>query len=372
METEYKQKNDLPDLYNILGLTADVCKEQNCDELIQKAYVRKAKVCHPDKHPGRKDVEEVFELLTSAYDILKDEKQRTAYNHKLSINKQSSGDFFKLKKGTTDYYDSIGEFKPATDQQKLAFKDQMKMLDTKHGFDSTLMDPISQQDAKKKMTNLTKMRSEQDRVLKPEKLFEEGRFDLKKFNAAFDMVHQRDNTGMVSHGGVPSAWNDLGTVANYSSFDNLDNLYVDDGNRADTSRQTYGGVNFGAPMQKITKDDLHNIKDADYVDGHNVIGDDYYVDMKARLRDRKSDASSFEKMKYGDFKRDDTAGYGIFDQLGFKYDDRLALDVEEDDIAKKYEKLMAERQQELLPATNDTTRNTAQKKNQSRVAHGSR
>src|SRR3970040_2130639 len=110
MSTEYKQKNDLPDLYNILGLTIDVCKEPNCNELIQKAYGKKAKACHPDKHPGRKDVEEVFELLTSAYDILKDEKQRNEYNHRLSMNKQSSGDFLRLRKGASDFVASLGEY----------------------------------------------------------------------------------------------------------------------------------------------------------------------------------------------------------------------------------------------------------------------
>ena len=48
MSVEHKPKNDLPDLYNILGLTSDVCKESNCNEIIQKAYIKKAKVCHPD------------------------------------------------------------------------------------------------------------------------------------------------------------------------------------------------------------------------------------------------------------------------------------------------------------------------------------
>jgi len=80
------------------------------------------------------------------------------------------------------------------------------------------------------------------------------------------------------------------------------------------------------------------------VDNHKVIGEDYYKDIKSKLHSRKSDTSTFENVKYGDFKRDDFAGYGIHDQLGFKFDDRLTLDIEEDDITKKYEKLMAERQ----------------------------
>jgi curved DNA-binding protein CbpA len=351
MANEYKPKSDIPDLYNILGLTAEVCKDPNCNDLIQKAYVRKAKLCHPDKHPGRKDIEEVFELLTSAYDILKDEKQRNAYNHKLTLNKQSSSDFLKLKDGTNSYMKTIGEYKPPTDQQKLSFKEQMKVLDDKHKFNSADATAISKNDAKKKLIQMEKERVLQDRDLKPEKLFDDGRFDLKKFNAAFDKVHKRDETAMMPHNGVPSAWNDMGTVANYSNFDNLDNLYVEDSNRFDTAKQNYSGIDFG-PVNKITKDEIEGLNGADYVDGHNVLGDDYYKNMKERLRARKEDASSFETMKYGDFKRDDTAGYGIFDQLGFKIDDRLTFDVDDDDISKKFEKLMAQRQQDLVQINN--------------------
>lgn len=351
MSVEYKAKNDLPDLYNILGLTIDICKEKNCDELIHKAYVKKAKVCHPDKHPGRKDVEEVFELLTRAYNVLNDEKKRNEYNHKLSLNKQSSSDFTKLKKSAQDYTDTIGQYVPPTDQQKLTFKDKMKELDAKHGFDSSQSGSISSQDAKKRMNDMTKTRAVQDVKLKPDRLFAEGEpMDLKKFNAMFDMVHKRDEGSIMTHNGVPAAWNDASNVLNYSSFDNLDNIYVEDNNRVDTSRQSFASADFGTPMMKINKDEIKNIKGADYVDGHNAIGNDYYNDLKAKLRSRQSESGSFDSMKYNDFKRDDMAGYGIFDQLGYKFDDRLALDVEEDDIAKKFERIMAERQKDLLPA----------------------
>jgi hypothetical protein len=251
--------------------------------------------------------------------------------------------------------ETIGQYTPATDQQKLSFKDQMKTLDSKHGYDPSIeKTPISKHDAKKRMTEMLNNRDAQDKQLKPERLFEEGeQISLKKFNEAFDKVHNRnEDGGLVPHNGVPSAWNDLGTVANYSSFDNLDNLYVNEGNRVDTGRQMYGSTNFGTPMKKITKEDMANMKGADYVDQHNVLSDEYYKEMKAKLRERNMDSTNLEKMKYNDFKRDDTAGYGIFDQLGFKFDDRLALDVDEDDISKKYEKLMTERQVDLLPGNN--------------------
>ncbi len=372
MSIEYKQKNDLPDLYNILGLTADVCKDPKCDEIIKKAYIQKAKICHPDKHKGRKDIEEVFELLTKTYDILRDEKQRSAYNHKLVLNKQSSSDFSKLKKGAEDYAKTFGEYKEPTNDQKLSFKEKMLALDAKHNFNSSMMDPISQQDAKKKLNDLNKTRFAQDREFKPTRLFEDGQWDSSKFNEAFDLVHNRNDNSMIAHNGVPSAWNDMGTVANFSNFDDLNNLYVDSGNRFDTGRQMYSGIDFGAPTKKLTKDDISTMKGADYVTGHSVISDDYYRDLKSKLKEREAASSGFKEMSYGDFKRDDTAGYGIFDQLGYKFDDRLELDVDDDDISKKFDRLMAERQKELLPGNSNVSDPTVERKISSRNVKGGR
>ena len=354
MTAEFKEKNDLPDLYNILGINVDVCKDSNCDELIKKAYIKRAKACHPDKHPGRADIAEIFQLVTMAYDILKNEKDRSEYNHKLSLDRQSSNDFLKLKKETQNYAKMIGEYVPPNDQQKLSFTDQMTQLNIKHGYDSSQTNVIPITDAKKKVHDMTKLRATQDRELMPEKLFD-GHIDLKKFNAAFDKLHPRENNSIVPHNGIPSAWNDMGAVTNFSAFDTTnsayDNLYVEDNNRLDTSRQSYGtiDVDTAVPMPKITKKDLDSIRGADYVDGHNIIDENYYSDMKAALRGRNTDASDFENMTYGDFKRDDTAGYGIFDKLGLNFDDRLSLDIDDDNISKKYEKLMAERQKEILP-----------------------
>jgi curved DNA-binding protein CbpA len=337
MSSEYKQKSDLPDLYNILGLTVEVCNEPNCDELIQKAYIRKAKICHPDKHPGRKDVNEVFELLTSTYEILKNEKQRNAYNHKVTLKKQSSNDFFKLKNEASK--NQTVEIVKPTQQQLYDFTTQQELLNTKHGYDSSMTGPIPTQDAKVKMNNMTKLRSEQDSDLKPERLFDEGKFNIRVFNEAFDMVHKKTNS-IIPHNGVPSAWNDVSNIANFSSFDNLDNLYVEDNQRLDTNRQSYSNVDFGDTVKKLTKNDISDLHGIDYCE-------DYYgEDLKTKLQEREAATAKLGDMKYQDYKLDDTAGYGIFDQLGLKLDSDLELefDIDEDDISHRLDKLLAERQ----------------------------
>ncbi len=63
------------DLYEVLG----VKKTASGDE-IKKAYRKLAMKHHPDKNPGDKAAEEKFREATDAYDILKDEQKRAAYD----------------------------------------------------------------------------------------------------------------------------------------------------------------------------------------------------------------------------------------------------------------------------------------------------
>lgn len=331
---DYKAKHDLPDLYDYLGLTIDVCKDPKCDEIIKSAYVRKARACHPDKHPGRKEAEEVFRLITESYEILQDEKQRNAYNRKLNLEKQSCSSFGNLKKHAQEY--TAPEYTPATDEQKLTFKEHMKTLDTKHGFDSSQSGNISQQEAKLKMSELSRIRADQDRIFKPDRLFDDGRFDLIRFNAAFDKAHKKDETTLMPHTS-PAAWST--STAGYSNLEDVETLY----DEVHKDGLNYSTTDFGTCATKLSKNDIIDLTGGDYVNNHNVISDDYYQNLKERLRNRETEATNIDSMKYNDYKRDD-GGYGIFDKLGFKYDDRLSLDIDEESISSKYDKLVSERQ----------------------------
>ena len=354
MEGEYRAKTNVIDLYAILALTKDVCKDENCDSIIKAAYDRKAKACHPDKRPGDKTAAELFELISGAYDILRTAASREQYNNKVSMQKQSASDFLNLKKKASEYAESIAPYSEASAEQKLSFKQQMAILDKKHGYDSSSADPMSSNDAKKKLNDLAKERALQDVTLKPDRLFSDGHFDPKKFNAAFDQVHNRGNDAIMAYNGAPTAFGGE-DGSSFSSFDDLNNLYVDDSNRIDLARQNFGGTQFAMPTKKITADDIKNINGADYYENHDVLGDDYYTDMKKKISARKNDATDFEKMKYGDFKRDDFAGYGIHDQLGMNDPNHLALTGEDDEISSRYEKMMAERNKDLLPQTQPNT-----------------
>jgi molecular chaperone DnaJ len=63
------------DYYDLLG----VSKNATADEL-KKAYRKLAMKLHPDKNPGDKESEKKFKEINEAYDVLKDEQKRAAYD----------------------------------------------------------------------------------------------------------------------------------------------------------------------------------------------------------------------------------------------------------------------------------------------------
>lgn len=63
------------DYYEVLGVARDAG-----DEDLKKAYRKLAMQYHPDRNPGDKAAENKFKEISEAYDVLKDEQRRAAYD----------------------------------------------------------------------------------------------------------------------------------------------------------------------------------------------------------------------------------------------------------------------------------------------------
>jgi molecular chaperone DnaJ len=63
------------DYYRILGVSRDATKEE-----LKKAYRKLAMEYHPDRRPGDKAAEQKFKDINEAYEVLRDDQKRAAYD----------------------------------------------------------------------------------------------------------------------------------------------------------------------------------------------------------------------------------------------------------------------------------------------------
>ncbi len=63
------------DFYDVLGVARGASAEE-----MKKAYRNQAKILHPDRNPGDAAAEQKFKELNEAYDVLKDDQSRSAYD----------------------------------------------------------------------------------------------------------------------------------------------------------------------------------------------------------------------------------------------------------------------------------------------------
>src|ERR1041385_6694778 len=101
-----------PDYYETLG----VAKAASAEDL-KKAYRKLAMQCHPDRNPGDKKAEQRFKDISEAYDVLKDDQKRAAYDRfghaafEQGAGRPGGADFGFGAGGFADIFDEMfGEF----------------------------------------------------------------------------------------------------------------------------------------------------------------------------------------------------------------------------------------------------------------------
>jgi molecular chaperone DnaJ len=92
------------DYYEVLGVAKGASKDE-----IKRAYRKLAIQHHPDRNPGSTDAEEKFKEATEAYEILADERKRTAYDQYgfaglNGMGGSSSQDFGTIFRGFEDIF----------------------------------------------------------------------------------------------------------------------------------------------------------------------------------------------------------------------------------------------------------------------------
>ncbi|HUK59015.1 MAG TPA: molecular chaperone DnaJ [Stellaceae bacterium] len=99
------------DYYDLLGVARDASSDD-----LKKAYRKLAMQHHPDRNPGDKKAEQKFKDVSEAYDVLKDEQKRAAYDRfghaavEQGAGRAGAGDF-GFAAGFADIFDEMfGEF----------------------------------------------------------------------------------------------------------------------------------------------------------------------------------------------------------------------------------------------------------------------
>lgn len=333
-------------LYDILELDNNCTKKD-----IKKAYVKIVKKIHPDKQKGDN---EMFEIVTHAYNILINDESRKEYDRFYEMSKYTeshaslkgqSEDFFKML--NKDDNTTLGGGKEKANKE---FKQAFDNMDLKHGIqrDEEYMRPLNESETSRRLEDMQDIMKQDDIESMHERLFEEGEhMDLSRFNAAFDSMYKK-HSEIVPHTGNPFAYNSVDSFGsnNFSFIDKYDELYDDDSDVLNSS--VFGPVNINVnKKQKITKKDVDSINGSNYTNEHNKIDKDYTKSLNELLAERDQETKRLEDFSKDKFNTDpNCGGYGFLHEVGIDNIKQLEYNDYNEDLKEKYQKLLNNRRKD--------------------------
>lgn len=314
-------------LYDVLNVPPN-CKKSD----IKKSYRILVKEFHPDQPTGNP---EMFELIVHAYNILVNDKSRQTYDEYYQISQQSEMDHIKLKEKSDQFVKTqkISRIEKSEKDIENELKALQITFDNKHKYNRLDIDKISKQDADKRLNDIKLIREQEDIENVTEKLFDDDKIPLEKFNAVWDKIH-KGSTDLIRHTGLPDPWNDMDETSKYGNIENYENLYVEDENMGTNE---YSNVNYN-----VRSEDINNISGTNYT--KQSLDPNYTKSLETLIKNREEETKILLDKEFNEFNTDQSCGgYGIFNKIG-NISDKSSLNWDNsEDLHKKYKLLLETR-----------------------------
>lgn len=268
-------KRRFKDFFDLLEVDRDVTKED-----VQKAFIKKASIWHPDKAETDEDREyftKIYQDLQTAYKILSNDNSRRQY-----VDAQQTTDLEFIREERDKGYQVTDQFK--TDKGKFdkdAFKQAFDA--TRDDAEAKAWQELNQQYDREgtikdaDYRDIMSRREQEDAGLKQQQIFSGTgmKFDVGTFNRAFDLMkEQQPGTGVQLYEGTPQSMFSSGGLeetdnvsgvkfAGSTSFlgDDMDNLVQGQSVNPMVGQLDLEALNTGEDYGKDTKMSSSDIQD---------------------------------------------------------------------------------------------------------------
>jgi len=280
-------------------------------EEIKESYRKLVLKYHPDRKTGNADM---FDLVTHAFSVLSNVKTRKEYDQIYKLSKSVEKTHLDLRDNAIKYmsHQESDGVKKTEQESKTDFNKIFEELDIKHNYKREIQSKkISEKETEHILDDLLYGREQDDIESLHNDIFENGQFDISKFNEAFDTVHSSHNE-LIPHNGNPLAWNLSTEFESFSPVSNYEDIYTEDDN---IGNSIYGSVKINNdPKKKLTKSDVDKLKGTKYTKEHNVLESNYLELTEKKIKER--DLLFANGPRFTDFDTNpDCGGYGILSQI---------------------------------------------------------